>query len=258
MLMTLLLLGFGIYALVKGEFNITGGRKVNGSTGRILGILMLADAVLNACGSEAGILSLPLFFLIIGIGFARSEKVKMKTAIPMEGATCVKTDDGSVFLQPNNARNWLHLSLFIMVLLFFATVFAMGGQTGNLKLDRVDPRDLVVPILAIVIVAAAIVNIIRSLRRPAFRFIAPSKTLEIGKGSSMRQYPFSSISGVFLKKALLPRGLAQYGIAVVLQDDTVLELGVLSGAGTDAGTRSEQVVKLVADVTDAPIVESLL
>ncbi len=42
----LLLLIFGLVALIKGSFKVTGGRIVSGQTGRILGVVMIAGALI--------------------------------------------------------------------------------------------------------------------------------------------------------------------------------------------------------------------
>ena len=42
--LSILMIVFGVFALVKGEFKILANRKVRGSTSRALGILLLIGA----------------------------------------------------------------------------------------------------------------------------------------------------------------------------------------------------------------------
>jgi hypothetical protein len=73
----LLLLIFGLIALIKGEFKITGGRRVKGSIGRALGVLMLIGAALPLLIGTAGI-SVGIFVLVIIIGLVTSEKIEQQ------------------------------------------------------------------------------------------------------------------------------------------------------------------------------------
>ena len=80
MLMTVLMLIFGGLALSKGEFKITGGRRVRESTGRVLGVMLL----LGAGGSllpEVGVLvQFILLIAVIVIGIAYSERIERAPA----------------------------------------------------------------------------------------------------------------------------------------------------------------------------------
>ena len=75
MLLVILMLIFGIIALAKGEFKITGGRKVKGSTGRILGILLLIGAGAVIVPDYGGGLQLLLLIAVIVVGLATSEEI---------------------------------------------------------------------------------------------------------------------------------------------------------------------------------------
>ena len=78
MCLQILLLVFGIAALAKGEFKITGGRKVKGSISRTLGVLMLIGVGLSfLIGREYGtVIVLGTLILTIIIGLATSEKIE--------------------------------------------------------------------------------------------------------------------------------------------------------------------------------------
>ena len=67
---------FGLVALVKGEFKITSKRKVSGSVGKGLGVLMLIGAALPLLFG-AGFASAPFAILILAIvvGLVMSEEM---------------------------------------------------------------------------------------------------------------------------------------------------------------------------------------
>jgi hypothetical protein len=67
---------FGIVALVKGEFKITSNRKVSGSVGKALGVLMLLGAALPLVAGSQTIIPLGTLVLVIIIGLATSEKIE--------------------------------------------------------------------------------------------------------------------------------------------------------------------------------------
>lgn len=67
MLLTILMLVFGISALAKGSFKITGSRQVTDTIARVLGVILIIGAFVS-----------PLIALIavIIIGLATSEKIE--------------------------------------------------------------------------------------------------------------------------------------------------------------------------------------
>jgi hypothetical protein len=71
----ILLAIFGIIALIKGEFKITGKRKVRGSTGRVLGLIMLAGAAAPLVVVEGVALMYIALIAAIVIGLVTSEPV---------------------------------------------------------------------------------------------------------------------------------------------------------------------------------------
>ena len=73
MLLIILLAVFGLAALRQGEFKVTTNRKVDGKTGRWLGILMLIGAGLSLpFGGEIGFLSL---LIAIAVGLLTSKPI---------------------------------------------------------------------------------------------------------------------------------------------------------------------------------------
>ena len=71
MLLIMLLVIFGVYALVKGEIKITKNRVLRGNVTKILGIIMLVGAGLSFIEGLAGIAAL---LLTIFVGLFLSEK----------------------------------------------------------------------------------------------------------------------------------------------------------------------------------------
>jgi len=81
MCLAILLLVFGIIALAKGEFKITGGRKVKGDIGRVLGVLMIIGAGAPFITQYGGVIQIAVLILVIVIGLATSEKIDKVTGI---------------------------------------------------------------------------------------------------------------------------------------------------------------------------------
>jgi uncharacterized membrane protein HdeD (DUF308 family) len=82
MLLTILLLVFGIIALAKGEFKITAKRKVKDSTARILGIALLLSAGAVLLPDYGGGLQFLLLIVIIVVGLATSVKIEPENTTP--------------------------------------------------------------------------------------------------------------------------------------------------------------------------------
>ena len=69
------MVAFGVIALAKGEFKITNKRKVKGSTGRILGVLLLIGAACGSIPDYGGGLQFLLLIVVIVAGLFTSEKI---------------------------------------------------------------------------------------------------------------------------------------------------------------------------------------
>lgn len=76
MLLLIIMVVFGLIALAKGEFKITNGRKVKGSTGRTLGVLLLLGAFGAFLPQVGGFVQIGTFILVIIIGLIASEKIE--------------------------------------------------------------------------------------------------------------------------------------------------------------------------------------
>ena len=83
MLCVLLMFIFGVAALVKGEFKITGNRKVSGQIGRVLGVILLVGAFAGLAFAEFGALvQAGAFILVVILGLAMSEKIEKDVSPP--------------------------------------------------------------------------------------------------------------------------------------------------------------------------------
>lgn len=68
---------FGLLALAKGEFKITAGRKVSGTIGRILGVLLLVGAGAGFFfGESGGLVQTISFIIVVVVGLISSEKIE--------------------------------------------------------------------------------------------------------------------------------------------------------------------------------------
>ena len=76
MLCSAVMVIFGLIALAKGEFKITAGRKVSGTTGRILGVLLLVGAVAGFFfGEVGGGVQIIAFIIVVAAGLISSESL---------------------------------------------------------------------------------------------------------------------------------------------------------------------------------------
>ncbi len=76
MCLTILMLVFGIIGLAQGEFKITNGRMVKGSTGRTLGAVLIVGAAAALLPDYGGIIQFVILILVIVTGLATSEKIE--------------------------------------------------------------------------------------------------------------------------------------------------------------------------------------
>jgi hypothetical protein len=76
--MWIVMLVFGIIALSKGEFKITNKRKVKGTVGRTLGIVLLFGASLSLIPFLGGFIQIIVLIIVIAIGLYKSEKIVIK------------------------------------------------------------------------------------------------------------------------------------------------------------------------------------
>jgi hypothetical protein len=101
--LNILMLIFGIVALLKGEIKITGGRKVTDSTARLLGFVLLVGALGSFIPDYGGLIQLVLFVTVVIIGLATSEKIDKAQEISWGGHTTTNENLGSADIPPGRA-----------------------------------------------------------------------------------------------------------------------------------------------------------
>lgn len=82
MLLTILMVIFGMVALMKGEFKITARRKVKGETSRSLGTALIIGAILVIIPRYGGMLQLLVLVGVIILGLTSSEKIEAAPPAP--------------------------------------------------------------------------------------------------------------------------------------------------------------------------------
>jgi hypothetical protein len=195
-------------------------------------------------------------FLVWGV---RSRSMRgFQSAIVMDGATCLKADDGGVVI-----RRRIHLyNLWAIVILGPFAFFLL------LMLLRFIFFAGISIFLTSVIIGAALLRValslVRSLRQPSIiHFKANSRILEIGRGITGQQILFSGISHIRTTpptKSIF-EGVTRIRIQVTLDNGEVIELGSVSGDANKAHTQAAAITQLVAEVTGAAIrepVESII
>jgi hypothetical protein len=84
MCLVILMLVFGIIGLAKGEFKITGGRMVRGSTGRTLGAVLIIGAAAGFLPDYGSFIQIVILILVIVLGLVSSEKIEKAPAAVKE------------------------------------------------------------------------------------------------------------------------------------------------------------------------------
>ena len=176
----------------------------------------------------------------------------LPSPIAMDGATCLKTNDGGVVIRRAQFSNWLA----IIVLVPFEFVLLGLIFSANIS-------NILYLIFGIVLIGAALITVARSLRQPSIDFNANSRILEIGRGSNAQRIPFSKIAHISAAPRTTSFGGAVFQlllnqvlgirIQVMLANGQVIELGSVSGEAIGARARADAIAQLVAEVTGAAI-----
>ena len=170
--------------------------------------------------------------------------MKSKSVIAMDGATCVKTEDGSLAFKRRTFATCLivvSLGLFLLLLLGVIVADLFSGQATSTS-------DLGGIFGACVFLAVVIFVLIRNLRMPSVYLNANSRLLEIGRGASARQFLFSNIGHIALTSRV---GHTITDIQALLNNGEKVQFGSVSGATAEA--RANTIAQLIADLTGAPI-----
>lgn len=188
--------------------------------------------------------------------FRRRSMRGFESAIAMDGATCLKDDDGSVVIRRRTFRNYFVLAILGLfqlglVAILLSTIGDILGKTSNLTDAFVS---LFIVVVSIVGIGAAMFTLVRSLRTPPVYINANTKMLEIGYGSSLRQTPFSSISRVVVepsRSGFLWWRWEAAAIGVVLDHGDEVQLGTVSGNSQKMNERAAEIAQLISDATGA-------
>jgi hypothetical protein len=172
--------------------------------------------------------------------------------IAMDGAFCIKGSDGSVTIRKRSFRNYLVL-VFLAICL--AGVIALAvASVGRLFQDGWSMEgtvDLCTMVSVTGVMTAAVLVLVRSLRRPSIHINATSRVLEIGQGLSRREVGFADISRVSFQQrsphAFETKQVAVIGIGVALRDGSTLQLGTVSGEAGKTWARADQIARLIAE-----------
>jgi hypothetical protein len=200
----------------------------------------------------SGCLCLLPFIVVVGVFSWHRRRFKgFEIVIAMDGATCLKADDGSVLIKKTSIRNWVVLVILGLVLL--GLIALLLSAIGNLL--KGEPTTAVGALFVLIgagaFIGGVILILIRSIRMPSISIKTESEVIEIGRGTSARRIPFSSISRVMVdqlgSKAFDTRML---GVCILLDDSEKIQLGTVSGDAKKIGERADAIAQLVADTVD--------
>ena len=172
--------------------------------------------------------------------------------IAMDGATCLKAEDGSVMIRRNTVFNWIILVVLGLILL--SCIAVLIGSLAEGRSNQGDGKGWGTTIAGILFLGGVMFVVARQLRIPPVYVDVNSRVVEIGRGSSLRQIPFSGISHVAVGQKggvpLADEPVTMVGIGLVLDSGEAIPLGTVSGS--KAGERAVAIAQLVADTTGAP------
>jgi hypothetical protein len=113
-------------------------------------------------------------------------------------------------------------------------------------------------------IGGVILNLIRSVRMPSININTDPEVIEIGRGTSARRIPFSSISRIMVDQnpELNPieqigfeaMRIEKLGVCIILDDNEKIQLGTVSGDAKKIAERADAIAQLIADTTDVQMV----
>ena len=200
-------------------------------------------------------LGLPLFAASVGVAgiwlWRRLSMRGFQSAIPMDGATCLKADDGNILFKRRTGHNWL-----ILVCLGGCLVAIGAGVVSVFQRiwvgESVSWGGLSTIIGATGIIVFAIRSTLRSMQLPPILFNTTSRLIDVGRGLTARQIPFSSLSRIGLASREGVLGSTAIDIQAILTNDEIIPLGSVSSSRAKAQARANTIAQLIADITFAP------
>lgn len=202
-----------------------------------------------------GLCTLPLV-IPYGLFIYRTEsKRKYELFIVMDGTYCLKKyNDTSLVFKRRKGRNFSILVFLVLALLgsIAALVSTFSSTPRGELTEAVD--DSATLLIVTFILGTAILVLSRSLLTPSICINGNTKMIEIGRGRSIQQVPFSSISnvaaqGIDAASGLVP-GYERIEINIILEDGDRIQLGSVSGSGADK--KADDLIRLVSGLTVAP------
>lgn len=198
-------------------------------------------------------------FVIAGVIFWLWRSWSMRgfqSAIGMDGATCLKADDGSVVIRRHTTRNWIAL-VVILGLGLPLTVVILWAAIGGLVKGESDLvgalETLGVAVGAGSAIGAGVFTLVRSMRRPSVCFNTQARMTESGHGASVRQIPFADVVNVVVeltnRDSMGKHETGVFRVGVILSDGSRLSLGTVSGEVAKAKERAVVIAGQIADVT---------
>jgi hypothetical protein len=208
--------------------------------------------------------AIPLFVILGGTAllvlfWRRLATRGYETSMDMDGAMCLKAEDGSLVFRRQTVRSWLYL-----VILASAEVGALAFLLATLR-GLFDPEtrlsDVIGNVLPMIGVAsllgAAIYVLVRSVRLPQASLDAGARVLRTGWGKAWREIAFSDISRVTIRAMHVgsPKSVetGTFEIGVLVGDEEHLPLGTVSGEMKQAAARARTITQWIADLTGAQV-----
>lgn len=184
-----------------------------------------------------------------------------QSAIKIEGATCLKANDGSVIIRPPSGfyRTGALILMGLVGLIGVATpiVFLVWAVLMGRALLADTLRSVAVALaVGIALGGGLVAAVVRSPRQSSMRFNTHTRLLEISTGSEEpRRISFSSISQIAMSSKQIPFSdgteMTVNDIWAILSDGQKLLLGSLSGAELRA--RTNTLTQWIADATGVAI-----
>jgi hypothetical protein len=197
---------------------------------------------------------LPLAIGLIVVLTLRGKPLSMRglqSAIQMDGATFLKTNEGNITIKRRTVYTWLLIVFFGPIELGILAL-AVSLVTDIIR-GKGLPENSIGVIVGGFLIGAVLLQNIRTLRQPSIiNFSANSRILVIGRGSTEQQILFSQISqisGVTHQTQL--HKVERIDIKLMLDSAKVIELG--SVTGYDALSRASAIAQQIAGLTGASI-----
>ena len=205
---------------------------------------------------------LPFVFLLGGTAlivlfWRRMATRGYETSMDMDGAMCLKAEDGSLVFRRQTVRSWIYT--IIMVFAELGVLAMLPGALRSLFDAETSFWEAIDSVLLLIGVAgllgAVIYVLFRSLRLPQASLDADDRVLRTGRGRALREISFADISRITVravhKGSFEDTKTGALEIGVLVRDKERLPLGSVSGETKQAAERATTIVQWIADLTGA-------